>query len=282
MKPLNEEERYVILHKGTEAPFSGKYYRHKAAGTYVCRQCGAPLFKSKDKFNSGSGWPSFDAEIPGAVRRVPDSDGERTEIVCAKCGGHLGHVFEGERMTPKNTRYCVNSVSLAFQPSGGKEEDLETAVFAGGCFWGVEHLMKEFPGVVSVEPGYTGGYEPNPSYERVCSGMTGHAEAVRVVFDPKQISYQALVKGFLEIHDPTQEGGQGPDIGSQYRSEIFYTTPDQKQIAEQVLEELRQKGYPVVTRVTRAGDFWPAEEYHRRYYERTGKTPYCHCRVKRF
>lgn len=134
MKPLNEEERYVILHKGTEAPFSGKYYRHKAAGTYVCRQCGAPLFRSKDKFNAGSGWPSFDAEIPGAVCRVPDADGERTEIVCAHCGGHLGHVFEGEQMTPKNTRYCVNSVSLAFQPNGVKKEDLKTAVFAGGCF----------------------------------------------------------------------------------------------------------------------------------------------------
>lgn len=142
--------------------------------------------------------------------------------------------------------------------------------------------MKDFPGVVSVEPGYTGGYEPNPSYERVCAGMTGHAEAVRILFNPKQISYQALVKGFLEIHDPTQEGGQGPDIGSQYRSEIFYTTLDQKQIAEQVLEELRQKGYPVVTRVTRACEFWPAEEYHRRYYKRTGKTPYCHRCVKRF
>lgn len=282
MKPLSEEESRVILHKGTEPPFSGKYCRHKAKGTYVCRQCGAPLFKSEDKFDSGCGWPSFDAEIAGAVRRVPDADGERTEIVCAKCGGHLGHVFEGERLTAKNTRHCVNSVSLAFRPEEESSKRLETAVFAGGCFWGVEHLMKDFPGVISVEPGYTGGTVEHPSYEEVCTGKTGHAEAVRVVFDPEQVSFQTLAKGFFEIHDPTQENGQGPDIGPQYRSEIFYTTPDQKQIAEQLVEELRQKGCPVVTRVTRAGVFWPAEEYHRRYYEKTGKQPYCHRRVKRF
>ncbi|MBO5010946.1 MAG: bifunctional methionine sulfoxide reductase B/A protein [Elusimicrobiaceae bacterium] len=282
MKPLSEEESRVILHKGTEPPFSGKYCRHKAKGTYVCRQCGAPLFKSEDKFDSGCGWPSFDAEIAGAVRRVPDADGERTEIVCAKCGGHLGHVFEGERFTAKNTRHCVNSVSLAFRPEEESSKRLETAVFAGGCFWGVEHLMKDFPGVISVEPGYTGGTVEHPSYEEVCTGKTGHAEAVRVVFDPEQVSFQTLAKGFFEIHDPTQENGQGPDIGPQYRSEIFYTTPDQKQIAEQLVEELRQKGCPVVTRVTRAGVFWPAEEYHHRYYEKTGKQPYCHRRVKRF
>lgn len=281
MKPLSEEESRVILHKGTEPPFSGKYCRHKAKGTYVCRQCGAPLFKSEDKFDSGCGWPSFDAEIAGAVRRVPDADGERTEIVCAKCGGHLGHVFEGERFTAKNTRHCVNSVSLAFRPEEESSKRLETAVFAGGCFWGVEHLMKDFPGVISVEPGYTGGTVEHPSYEEVGTGKTGHAEAVRVVFDP-EVSFQTLAKGFFEIHDPTQENGQGPDIGPQYRSEIFYTTPDQKQIAEQLVEELRQKGCPVVTRITRAGVFWPAEEYHRRYYEKTGKHPYCHRRVKRF
>lgn len=281
MNPLSEEEARVILHKGTEAPFSGKYYRHKEDGVYLCRQCGAPLFKSEDKFDSGCGWPSFDAAIPGAVRRVPDADGQRTEIVCAKCGGHLGHVFEGERMTEKNTRHCVNSVSLAFAPRKKLARE-ETAIFAGGCFWGVEHLMKDLPGVISIEPGYTGGTAPGPTYEEVCSGKTGHAEAVRIVFDPDKTSFQTLAKVFFEIHDPTQAGGQGPDIGEQYRSEIFYTTPDQKQMAERLVEVLRQKGCPVVTRITRAEAFWPAEDYHRRYYERKGTQPYCHRRVKRF
>lgn len=283
MKPLNDEEKRVIEDKGTEPPFSGKYYRHKASGRYLCRRCGAPLYNSADKFNSGCGWPSFDAEIPGAVKRVPDADGERTEIACAHCGGHLGHVFEGENLTPKNTRHCVNSVSLVFQPDK-KEADApgETAIFAGGCFWGVEHLMKNFPGVLSIEPGYTGGYVDNPTYEQVCGNLTGHAEAVRIVFDPKQVSFETLVKGFMEIHDPTQENGQGPDIGAQYRSEIFYTAPKQREAAERVIDELKHKGYPVVTRVTPASAFWPAEDYHHRYYERKGTQPYCHRRVKRF
>lgn len=284
MKPLNPEEKHILLEKGTEPPFSGKYYRHKAAGRYLCRQCGAPLYRSEDKFNSACGWPSFDDEIPGAVRRVPDADGVRTEIVCARCGGHLGHVFEGEHLTAKNVRHCVNSLSLVFQPAGQETTSPrgEVAIFAGGCFWGVEHLMKNFPGILQIEPGYTGGYQPHPTYEQVCSQLTGHAEAVRIVFDPKQVSYETLVKGFMEIHDPTQHNRQGPDVGSQYRSEIFYTTQAQRQTALAVIALLRSKGYPVVTQVTKASAFWPAEDYHHRYYERTGAQPYCHRRVKRF
>jgi len=158
----------------------------------------------------------------------------------------------------------------------------ETAIFAGGCFWGVEHLLKDIPGVLSIEPGYTGGHVENPSYEQVRSHSTGHAEAVRIVFDPAHVSYEKLAKSFLEIHDPTQADGQGPDIGPQYRSEIFYTTLEQKQTAEKLLDILRRKGYNVVTRVTPAGPFWTAEEYHHKYYVRKGTEPYCHMRVKRF
>lgn len=293
MKPLNAEEKRVILDKGTEAPFSGRFYNHKASGTYVCRQCGAPLYRSTDKFDSGCGWPSFDDEIPGAVKRLPDPDGRRTEITCARCGGHLGHVFLGERFTPKNTRHCVNSLSLEFIPADSSHDgengardvlpiETDTALFAGGCFWGVEYMLSKLPGVRSVESGYTGGTTRNPTYEQVCSHRTGHAEAVRVVFDPRQLTYEELARQFFEIHDPTQLNRQGPDVGDQYRSEIFYTSPEQRRIAEELIAELRGKGYAVVTRVTPASTFWPAEEYHQRYYERKGTQPYCHVYTKRF
>ncbi len=280
-KELTNEEKRVILNKGTELPFSGKYYNFHERGTYVCKQCGAPLYFSEAKFDSGCGWPSFDEEISGAVRRLPDVDGRRTEIVCAKCGGHLGHVFTGEGFTPKDTRHCVNSVSMDFVPED-KQEETEVAIFAGGCFWGVEHLMQQQPGILSIEVGYIGGSTENPTYREVCSHTTGHAEAVRIVFDPKKVSYTTLAKLFFEIHDPTQSDGQGPDLGDQYRSEIFYTTSRQKEIAEELIGQLQGKGFQVVTRVTPATVFWKAEEYHQNYYNKTGKAPYCHRYTPRF
>lgn len=280
-RPLTDAERRVIIDKGTEAPFTGKFYKSNEAGTYTCRQCGAPLYRSNDKFNSGCGWPSFNDEIKGAIKRVPDADGKRTEIVCANCGGHLGHVFEGEKFTPKNTRHCVNSVSLEFVPEATKPVR-DTAIFAGGCFWGVEHLMQKQDGVLSVESGYIGGTKVNPTYEEICSGKTGHAEAVRVIFDPAKVNYKTLAKLFFEIHDPTQVDRQGPDMGKQYRSEIFYTKPAQRVVAEELITQLKSKGYKVATRVTPATEFYEAEDYHQDYYNGKGTQPYCHTYTKRF
>lgn len=281
-KELTDEEKRVIVDKGTERPYTGKYYNFDEKGTYTCKQCGAALYRSDDKFDSGCGWPSFDDEIAGAVKRVPDADGRRTEITCARCGAHLGHVFAGEGFTPKNTRHCVNSISMEFVPEEKqKTEKTETAIFAGGCFWGVEYWMKKEPGVISVESGYIGGKTERPTYEEVCYKNTGHAEAVKVVFDPSKVSYETLAILFFEIHDPTQLNRQGPDVGDQYRSEVFYTTPRQKEIAEELIARLKAKGYDVKTRVTAATTFWPAEQYHQNYYERKGSIPYCHTRSKR-
>ncbi|MDD2611857.1 MAG: bifunctional methionine sulfoxide reductase B/A protein [Bacteroidales bacterium] len=283
MKTLSPEEKAVIIDKGTERPFSGIYEKNNEKGTYLCKQCQAPLFRSEDKFDAGCGWPSFDDEIPGAVKRVPDADGRRTEIVCANCGGHLGHVFLGEGYTPKDTRNCVNSISLDFTKEPVTAlKTTETAIFAGGCFWGMEYMLQKEPGVISVVSGYIGGDKKYPTYQEVCQHTTGHAEAVRVTFDPTKTDYETLAKLFFEVHDPEQTDGQGPDIGSQYRSEVFYTTPIQKNVAEKLIEVLRKKGYKVVTKVTPATTFWEAEAYHQDYYERKGTEPYCHRYIKRF
>ncbi|MFZ4525290.1 MAG: bifunctional methionine sulfoxide reductase B/A protein [Chlorobium sp.] len=279
---LTPEEERVIVQKGTEMPGSGEYYLNKESGTYLCRRCDSPLFRSSDKFDSGTGWPSFDDAIEGAVRQIPDADGRRTEIVCANCGAHLGHVFFREGLTGKNVRHCVNSISLGFQPETTSAVVTQKAIFAGGCFWGVEYHFKKVKGVLSVTSGYTGGVIDNPSYKQVCSGKTGHAEAVEVEFDAALVSYETLAKLFFEIHDPTQHNRQGPDIGTQYRSAIFYTDEEQKNGAEQLIGELRSNGYPVVTSVEKAGIFWYAEEYHQDYYQKTGHQPYCHIYQKRF
>lgn len=279
---LDEAESHVINDKGTEAPFIGKYTDYEEKGTYVCKKCGAALYYSADKFKSDCGWPSFDDEISGAVIRTPDADGIRTEITCASCGAHLGHVFLGERMTPKNTRHCVNSLSIDFVPEIVEAGRYGTAIFAGGCFWGVEYFLQKEPGVISVTSGYTGGHVRNPSYKEVCTGRTGHAEAVKIIYDPDKTSYEKLLRTFLEIHDPTQVGGQGPDIGDQYRSVIFYMNEQQKQIAEKNLKLLADKGYKIATAVTKASEFYDAEDYHQDYYFNNNKLPYCHGYTKRF
>jgi peptide methionine sulfoxide reductase msrA/msrB len=284
-RELTPEEKYVMVDKGTEAPFSGEYLDNKQAGAYVCKRCGAKLYRSSDKFDSHCGWPSFDDEIPRAVKRIPDPDGRRTEIICANCSAHLGHVFTGEMLTEKNIRHCVNSISLLFVPDSNDPNNkpaAQKAWFAGGCFWGVEYWFKSAPGVVSVTSGYMGGTVKKPTYKQVCTGKTSHAETVEVAFDPNKTTYETLAKLFFEIHDPTQRNRQGPDVGSQYRSVIFFADRQQKQIAEKLIAQLRDKGLDVVTSLEQVGDFWPAEDYHQDYYTKTAGKPYCHIPVKRF
>ncbi len=280
LNELTPAEKRVIRDKGTEKPFSGKYNDEFSRGLYICRQCDAPLYRSDDKFKTDCGWPGFDDELPGAIKKVADPDGKRIEILCARCGAHLGHVFKGEKLTPKNTRQCVNSISMSFEPENSKK--IGRAIFAGGCFWGVEYWMKKTPGVLTVTSGYTGGRKEYPTYREVCSGKTGHAEAVEVIFDRRKVDYETLARLFFEIHDPTQLNRQGPDQGAQYRSAIFYLDDAQKQTAEKLIGILRDNDLAVVTSVKPAGRFWPAEDYHQDYYNRKNSTPYCHAYVKRF
>ncbi len=280
LNKLTPDEEAVMLRKGTEPPFSGKYDLHFDDGAYLCRHCSAMLYWSKDKFDAHCGWPSFDDEVNSAIKRIADADGLRTEIVCSNCNAHLGHVFVGENLTKKDTRHCVNSISLDFVPKSKLE--LGRAIFAGGCFWGVEYHFRNFPGVLDILAGYTGGHKDNPTYDEVCSGNTGHVEAVEVIYDPARVSYDQLARLFFEIHDPTQVSRQGPDIGEQYSSIIFYADEGQKRVAEKLIVLLKKKGLNVATELRKAGRFWKAEDYHQDYYGKKGGTPYCHVYVKRF
>ena len=279
LNPLTPEEEKVIINKGTEKPFSGEYEDFYEQGMYVCKRCGAPLYKSEDKFDAHCGWPSFDDEIPEAVKKTPDADGTRTEITCARCGAHLGHVFTGEQITPKNVRHCVNSISLKFISEPGRHKrKIETAYFGGGCFWCTEAVFSKLKGVVSVMPGYAGGVKENPTYEEVSSGTTGHAEVIKVEYDPMIITYNDLLSVFFYTHDPTTLNRQGGDAGEQYRSVILYAGDEQKKEAENFINELeKSKAYEskIVTQLKPFEKFYQAENYHQKYFEKNQRAPYC-------
>jgi len=283
IEQLSDEEKYVLINKGTQAPYVGKYTNEKSNGVYTCKICEAPLYKSSDKFDSNCGWPSFDDAIEGAIKRVPDADGRRVEIVCANCGAHMGHVFEGEGLTAKNTRHCVNSISLKLnQTKEKKDSNMSYAYFAGGCFWGVEYYLEKLDGVISVSSGFMGGHVKNPGYYEVVSGSTGHLEAVEVIYDKSLISYEKIARTFFEIHDPTQTNGQGPDIGEQYLSAVFVNNDDEKNTIKKLISILDENGFDVATKIFDKQEYYKADEGHQNYYNKKGSTPYCHGYKKRF
>ncbi len=282
---LDPEAYRITQAAGTERPFCGLLLDEERAGTYTCVVCGLPLFRSDARFHSGSGWPSFFRPFDPAhvhERRDTSHGTVRTEIRCARCGAHLGHVFDdGPR--PTGLRYCLNGAALVFRPEG-EPVPLEslpartaTAFFAGGCFWGIEHVFQLAPGVLDVVSGYMQGRTEAPTYEQVCAHTTGHAETVRVTFDPARITYRELLEGFFAMHDPTQLDRQGPDVGDQYRSGVFTVDDDQAAQARAYVAELtarRVHRAPIVTMIEPARTFWPAEAGHQDYVVRTGRA--CH------
>jgi peptide methionine sulfoxide reductase msrA/msrB len=276
---LTELESKVLLGKGTEKAFSGDLLYNKEKGVYECRGCGAPLFSSKNKFESGTGWPSFDQAISeDAIKEhVDNSHGmERIEITCANCGGHLGHVFD-DGPTKTGLRYCVNSCSLDFDSMQKSAQD--TITLGGGCFWCVEAIYELLDGVISVESGYSGGTAETATYKKVSSGTTNHAEVVQVVYDPSKVSLYEILEVFFSSHDPTTLNRQGADYGTQYRSVVFYHNKKQKEQANEIIKKLTDEKIfdaPIVTEISAFSRFYSAEKYHQDYYANNPKYGYCH------
>lgn len=280
---LTPEQFEILRRAGTEPPGSGQYDQFFEPGRYLCAACGNEIFESDAKFNSGCGWLAFDRPADAqALQERPDySHGRtRTEIRCARCGGHLGHVFNDGPSQTTGLRYCINSAAMKFEAEPRQPENdstapqTEFATFGAGCFWGVEESFRALDGVLDVTVGYSGGTVENPTYEQVCTDRTGHAEVVRVEFDPARISYEKLLETFWSCHDPTQRNRQGPDVGRQYRSVIFYHNDDQRQTAEASRAALEAGGRysrPIATEILPAQPFYKAEEYHQQYLRKHGR-----------
>jgi peptide methionine sulfoxide reductase msrA/msrB len=277
-KLLTPEQYRITRDAGTEPAFCGGLLKEHEEGMYLCVGCNLPLFQSSAKFDSKTGWPSFYQSVtPENVREIPDfSHGmQRTEIRCARCDAHLGHVFE-DGPKPTGMRFCLNSEALKFVPTDQLKSVGETvpstkaaeAVLAGGCFWCVEGVFEQLDGVYDAISGYAGGDASTANYPDVCTGKTGHAEAVKILYDPSRISYEKLLKVHFATHDPTTLNRQGHDVGTQYRSTIFYANDEQKKIAEAFIADLTDaKAFkdPIVTTLEPLKGFYPAEAHHQNY-----------------
>src|SRR5262245_28210337 len=289
-RKLSPEQFAVTQKCGTEPPFRNAYWDNHKPGIYVDVVSGEPLFSSLDKFESGTGWPSFTQPVKGTdiVEKKDTAHGiVRTEVRSKVADSHLGHVFDDGPADKGGLRYCINSASLKFIPveemdqagygqylepfvKAGliKAPTRETSVLAGGCFWGMEEIIRKIPGVIKTTVGYSGGTTANATYEEVSTGGTGHAEAIQVEFDSARLSYEELLNYFFRMHDPTTPNRQHNDVGTQYRSAIFYASDAQKQTAEHVKAKWDKSGNfsrTIVTEITAAGRFYPAEEYHQKY-----------------
>lgn len=277
-KILTSEQYNIMREHGTERPFTHEFKDIHEKGIFYCVACNNPLFAYETKFNSGTGWPSFYQPFSSRSLDVSTDNSlgmVRDEVSCKKCGGHLGHVFD-DGPNPTGLRYCIDGVALKFMP-GDLPKKQQVATFAGGCFWCEETIFEGIRGVSEVISGYSGGKEPNPDYESVGAGQTGHAEAFEVYYDSTQISYTDLVRVFFASIDASQLNGQGPDRGRQYRTIAFYRNDQEKTIIENAIREIEKSGQyskPVATEVVPYDFFVQAEDYHQNYVSLHPENPY--------